>query len=137
MLSVEKEHRGETPVFDLPLTMGENRIERTNAVLYLLPLGAPPPEDCKNYPFTATANICSSAVVGALRARTRRAGDVILHGGHHKTVRRLATIAHLAPTVRARMPLLTDDEGPLAVPFGPTRDGAAKDPDLTVYFCFA
>ena len=137
VLSIEKERRGEAPVFDLPLTMGENRIERTNAVLYLLPLGAPPPEDCKNYPFTATANICSNAVVGALRARTRRVGDVILHGGHHKAVRRLAATAHLAPAVRARMPLLTDDEGPLAIPFGPVRDGATKNPDLTVYFCFS
>ncbi len=137
VLSVEKERRGKTPAFDLPLTMGENRIEETGAVLYLLPLGAPPPKGIEKYPFTATANLCSGAVVGTLRARTRGVGDVILHGGHHKAVRRLAATAHLAPAVRARMPLLTDDEGPLAIPFGPVRDGAAKNPDLTVYFCFS
>ena len=94
------------------------------------------PEEAAHYRFTATAAICSNAVTGTLRVRPRRSGDVILHGGIHKAVRRLAGTAHLAPAVRARMPLLTDDAGVLAVPYGPIRDGASKTPDLTVCFCF-
>ena len=135
-LTVTKEHRTPEIPYDQALTVGENLIDAASAAIYLLPIGAPPPAAAKQYRFTATANISSAAVAGTLSARPRKAGDVIFHGGLHKAVRRLAGTAHLAPTVRARMPLLTDDAGVLAVPFGPVRDGAAKSPDLTVYFCF-
>ena len=135
-LTVTKEHRTPEIPYNQALTAGENLIDAASAAIYLLPIGAPPPENAKRYRFTATADICSTAVAGTLFARPRKAGDVIFHGGLHKAVRRLAGTAHLAPTVRARMPLLTDDAGVLAVPFGPVRDGTAKKPDLTVYFCF-
>lgn len=88
------------------------------------------------YAYHTTAHVAQAALVGALYVRTREAGDVILSGRMHKTVRRLGSLSHLAPTMRARMPLLCDEEGIVAVPFGPTRDGATKNADLTVYFYF-
>ena len=136
ILTVAREHRTPTPCYDIPLIAGKNAVAEADAAVYLLPLGTPMPEEAAHYRFTATTAICSNAVTGTLRVRPRRSGDVILHGGIHKAVRRLAGTAHLAPAVRARMPLLTDDAGVLAVPYGPIRDGASKTPDLTVCFCF-
>lgn len=68
--------------------------------------------------------------------RNRRAGDRILSGGMHKTVRKLPAMAKFPPEVRARMPLLCDEAGVLAVPGGPLRDGAAKHADKTLLLFF-
>ncbi|MBQ3064372.1 MAG: tRNA lysidine(34) synthetase TilS [Clostridia bacterium] len=135
-LTVTKERRGPAPTYELPLQRGENFSANADAVLYLLPIGTPAPEATTDYRYTASLNLCSSAVRGTLVARPRKQGDVILHGGLHKAVRRLATTKHLSPALRARMPLLADDAGLVAIPFGPVRDGAAVNPDLTVYISF-
>jgi tRNA(Ile)-lysidine synthetase-like protein len=73
---------------------------------------------------------------GAPVLRNRRAGDRILSGKCHKVVRKLPAMAALPPKVRERMPLLCDDEGVFAVPFGPLRDGAKKGADQTLYLFF-
>ncbi len=135
LLTVAKERRAPVSPYEQPLALGENLIEAADAAVYLLPIGSPPPKSAEAYRYTAGAALCSTAVTGALRARPRKPGDVIFHGGMHKAVRRLADTAHLAPSLRARMPLLADDKGILAVPFGPVRDGARDNPDLVVYFC--
>ena len=89
-----------------------------------------------HYAYHHTTTLLQNALVGTPHVRTRLAGDVILSGRMHKTVRRLDTLAHLAPEVRARMPLLCDDMGIAAIPFGPVRDGLQKNGDLTVHFYF-
>lgn len=89
-----------------------------------------------DYTHHATAKIRTADISGELFVRARRAGDVILAGGMHKAVRRLAALSELTPTIRARMPLLCDENGIVAVPLGPVRDSARRDPDLTVYFYF-
>ena len=134
-LTVTEERRTPAPVYSLPLQSGENRIDAADAAVYLLPLHAPLPQRAEGFRYITAVNLCSAAVRGGLHVRPRQAGDVILHGGLHKAVRRLASTAHLSPALRARMPLLCDDEGLLAVPFGPVRDGAGAHPDQTVYFC--
>ena len=68
--------------------------------------------------------------------RNRRAGDRILAGKCHKSVRKLPSMADLPLATRERMPLLCDGEGVLAVPFGPVRDGAKKNADSTLYLYF-
>ena len=68
--------------------------------------------------------------------RNRRAGDRILAGKCHKSVRKLPSMAKLPLETRERMPLLCDAEGVLAVPFGPVRDGARKNADRTLYLYF-
>ena len=89
-----------------------------------------------SYTYRATAKIRQADIAGELFLRARRAGDVILAGGMHKAVRRLAALSELTPATRASMPLLCDEHGIVAVPLGPVRDSARSDPDLTVYFYF-
>lgn len=103
-------------------------------------LGTPTPaqqaELTARYTYHATASVNQATLVGTLHVRTREAGDVILSGHMHKSVRRLGCLSQLLPAVRARMPLLCDSDGIVAVPFGPTRDGTAKNADLAVHFYF-
>ena len=61
-----------------------------------------------------------------LRWRSRREGDLLLHGGMHRKLRRLYREAGVAPKWRARMPLLCDDEGIVWAPFVGARDGLSK-----------
>ena len=91
----------------------------------------------QKYPYETTLRIRGGAVVGEIFLRHRAPGDVILSGGMHKTVRRLSCLSHLPPEVRARMPLILDEQGILAVPFGPVRDGAAQSPDLDLHVYFS
>lgn len=89
-----------------------------------------------HYRHHATARLCSTALIGSPYVRVRKAGDMILSAHMHKAVRRLAALSHLTPEVRARLPLLCDEAGIVAVPCGPVRDGVAENADLTVHFYF-
>lgn len=74
-------------------------------------------------------------IKGSITARSRRTGDTILHKGLHKDVRRLMSAAHLPLSLRARLPILCDDDGILAVPTVARRDGTftkESDPHATV-----
>ena len=88
------------------------------------------------YKYQTRLWVNKSATQGELYLRRRMAGDRILSCGMHKAVRRLDDLKHLTPEARARMPLLLDDHGILAVPFGPVRDGANKSPDLEILVYF-
>lgn len=135
-----------TADFELPLLPGENSIPETGAVAILCAKGENCLPLCENLHTYATCVSLSSAMIkGGLSVRNRRAGDKILHQGMHKAVRRLPV--DLPAAVRARMPLLADDNGILAVPFaqphgkgGPLlRDDAyesATHADITVYLYF-
>ena len=72
--------------------------------------------------------------------RTLRPGDKLLSGGINRAVRRLPGSA-VSSATRSRMPLLIDDLGIVACPFGKNhnvRDDAfgGKDGDLTVWLYF-
>jgi len=103
-------------------------------------LGACPEEvhaaAAHTYRYTTRIDLNTAEINGALMLRPRRPGDVILSHGMHKAVRRLAGTLELPPRVRAEMPLLVDDRGVLAVPFGALRDGAGTDTDTHVTFYF-
>ena len=67
--------------------------------------------------------------------RPIREGDVILSGGMHKRIRKLYGEKGVPLSLRARLPLLCDDCGVLAVPGVCVRDGArarSGDPALCV-----
>ena len=69
-----------------------------------------------------------------------RAGDKIRSGGVHRAVRRMSGPAVPSAT-RARMPLIVDDAGIVATPFGQNHnirdDVFQKDgTDLVVYLLF-
>lgn len=133
-LTVEKRHSHDGTML---LCRDEKEIKEASALVILSSIGKTTNDAlCARYKYATRLSLRSAAVKGEIRLRRRAAGDVILSGGMHKAVRRLACLKHLAPEVRARMPLLFDDDGILAIPFGPVRDGANKSPDLEILVYF-
>ena len=61
---------------------------------------------------------------GSIFARNRRAGDKIFAGKLHKDVRKLISAAKLPLSLRAKLPILCDSDGIMAVPLCVIRDGA-------------
>lgn len=121
------------------LQPGDTFLPETHALVSLGETAKNAQNDPKNlYKYATSVSFLSDKVKGRLYVRNRRPGDKILQGGMHKTVRRLTGLAALPVEVRARMPLLLDDDGILAVPFAALRDGAdgKKNNDLTVWFYF-
>ena len=130
--------------YEILLHEGQNTFADGNGLAVLVRDG----ETCEFHPtnvykYSTRLSFCSAIIDGKVSVRPRRAGDRILHGGMHKAVRRLKQISHLSPAVRARMPLLLDGSGVLAVPFAAPRpllrDGAApkhSPPDITVFLFF-
>ncbi len=94
------------------------------------------PDGMNVYRYETRIDFCSAIMKGSAVLRNRRAGDRILSGKCHKSVRKLPSMAAFPLDVRERMPLVCDEEGVLAVPFGPVRDGAKKCADKTLYLFF-
>lgn len=132
--------------YEILLKIGRNEIPAIGGLAILCKNGENcdlPPTNLHKY--ATRISLSTATIKGGLTVRNRRTGDRILHEGMHKVVRRLAT--DIPPTVRARMPLLTDEDGILAVPFAEPhkkggallRDGAfdrGKETDLTLYLYF-
>lgn len=136
-LSVEQKQKKQTDNDLLLLCQDETQIKEASALVILNSVGKTTTDALKaHYKYTTKLSLCKDAVKGEIRLCRRMAGDVILSGGMHKAVRRLACLNHLPPAARARMPLLFDDDGILAIPFGPVRDGANKKTDLEVFVYF-
>lgn len=136
-LAVETEKDAATEDYLLVLHKGENPIPAVGGMAVLTDSA----EFCVSFPenlykYNTYLSLSSATIKGELRVRPRRAGDRILTKGMHKAVRRLAELSALPPAVRARMPLLVDDEGIVAVPFAAVRDGAAINADITVHIAF-
>ena len=77
-------------------------------------------------------------IVGQVFLRPIREGDVILSGGMHKKIRKLYSAEGIPLSLRAKLPLLCDHDGVIAVPGICLRDGAAaaqdqKTLDLRIY----
>lgn len=131
---VDTEQACEIPFYKIPLTLGNNPLPCGVAQLY--PRGALPPLSDTAYPHVAQIAFSAAAVRGGLYVRPRLAGERIYSGGCHKLVRKLPAMTALPKSVRVHAPLLCDDEGVLAVPFGPVRDGAARGADLVLRLLF-
>lgn len=136
-LTVEKKQKKQPDHDTMLLCQSETQIKEAAALVILGGVGKTTNDAlCARYRYATRLSLCRDAVKGEIRLCRRAAGDVILSGGMHKAVRRLACLKHLPPEARARMPLLFDDNGILAVPFGPVRDGANKKTDLEVFVYF-
>ena len=125
-----------TADYEIALRDGENALPDGLGVAVLLDCGADVPLEKDRFAYAATVEFSSAAVCGTLTLRNRRAGDRVLSGKRHKAVRKLPSMSAFSPEERARMPLLCDADGVLAVPFGPVRDGAGKAPDKTLFLFF-
>ena len=121
--------------YDIPLNVGETVFPCGIAILAK---GIVPIDDKRvaDFPFSARITFRHAATNGTLTLRPRKTGERILAGKNHKLVRKLPCMSRYPSSVRARMPLLCDDDGVLAVPTGPVRDGATSDADTTLLLLF-
>ena len=62
-------------------------------------------------------------IIGWPHWRLRRAGDRILLGGHHRSVKKLLSAAGIPVALRSRLPILCDEEGIVFLPGVGLRDG--------------
>lgn len=136
-LVISKEASRKVRDYEIPLCEGVNELPDGIGVAVL---GTPATNcilDGRNvYKYAIRVDFCSAKIKGAPVVRNRRAGDRILAGRCHKSVRKLPCMADFPLAVRERMPLLCDGEGVFAVPNGPVRDGAKKNADRTLYLFF-
>lgn len=136
-LRIEQKQKKQSNNDILLLCQDETQIKEAAALVILGGVGKTTNDALKaHYKYATKLSLRKDAVKGEIRLCRRMAGDVILSGGMHKSVRRLACLKHLPPEARARMPLLFDDDGILAIPFGPVRDGANKCTDLEIFVYF-
>ncbi|MBE6702519.1 MAG: tRNA lysidine(34) synthetase TilS [Ruminococcaceae bacterium] len=124
--------------YEILLKPGENLLPGGGSVL-LYPKEHTPPTDSR-HTFIVPIALCSDKIKGHLRARNLRPGDKLYSGGVNRAVRRLCGSSVSALT-RAQMPLLTDDAGVVATPFGANhniRDDVyqKEGQDLIVYLLF-
>lgn len=136
-LTVETQKADTCEDYCIILQKGENPIPAASGMAIL----SDGTEICAAYPenlykYNTYLSLSSATIKGDLRVRPRRAGDRIRCQGMHKSVRRLAGLSSLPLAVRARMPLLADDEGIVAVPFAAVRDGVTLNADITVHILF-
>ena len=82
-------------------------------------------QNTKNiYKKSILLSLDSATINGCITARSRKAGDRILLGGMHKSLKKLMCDKKIPPELRARLPVLCDGDGILAVPCIGIRDGA-------------
>ncbi len=136
-LTLAKEEACEIADYEIPLREGVTPLPEGRGVAVLGTPGANCIPDGMNvYRYETRIDFCSAIMKGEPVLRNRRAGDRILSGKCHKSVRKLPCMAKFSLQTREGMPLLCDEDGVLAVPFGPVRDGAKKNADKTLYLYF-
>ena len=119
-LYVEKiPEKRDIPTYSQPLSEGYNRISQTNCEIIILPS-----QNAKNvYKNSIISYIDSAKINDGIYARSRQEGDRILLGGMHKSVKKLLCDKKIPLDTRARLPMICDREGILAIPTVAVRDG--------------
>lgn len=124
---------------EFPFPAGQTELPEVPALVVAgSPSSNPLPAPKKLYKYATSVSFLSDNIKGRIILRNRRAGDRLLSGGMHRAVRKLPELLALPPEVRRHMPMLTDENGILAIPFCPVRDGADGKTrnDVTVWFYF-
>lgn len=107
------------PAFFQPLFEGTNEISQINCEIVM---GRS--HKRKNiYKKSILLSIDSATINGTLIVRNRLPGDRILSGGMHRSVKKLLCDQKIPTELRARLPILCDDDGILAIPDVLQRDG--------------
>ncbi|MBQ7378275.1 MAG: tRNA lysidine(34) synthetase TilS [Clostridia bacterium] len=137
----QDQKRSSPPAYLLPLQQGFTEIAEAGVAIW-----ATFPENQKtdtridtnvNNLYTEL-QVRFDTIKGQVFLRPIRQGDVILHGGMHKKIRKLYGRAGVPLALRPRLPLLCDEDGVLAVPGICIRDGAevkAAEKSLNVHIC--
>lgn len=111
--------------FFLPLSDGKNYISQISCEIVM---GTS--QNTKNiYKNSIQLSLDSAKINGIVYARNRMAGDRVLLGGMHKSVKKLFGEKKIPLALRRRLPILCDDDGILAVPLLGIRDGASPTED--------
>ena len=116
--------------YEVPLTQKKTFLSQTNCEIVI-----EPSQSAKNiYKTSIQMSLNSATIKGQLYVRNRREGDRILLSGMHKSLKKLFCEKKIPPLLRARIPILCDDNGILAVPTIGIRDGAKANPDTQESF---
>ena len=108
--------------YSVPLSEGNNPISQTNCEIVIVNS-----QNTKNiYKNSILLYIDFAKINGSLYARSRLAGDKILMGGMHKSVKKLMCDKKIPIDIRCRLPIICDSDGIVAIPFVGTRDGACN-----------
>ena len=115
-------HEGENPIPEAGmLILVEHQPSRKNH------------EALKNiYKKATTTRISSATIYDGFIVRPRRAGDVILTHGMHKKVKKLMCDRGLPLALRARLPIVCDENGILWIPFVAQRDSTVGDGNIKI-----
>lgn len=134
----KKEKRPPAVPFYLPLKNGENIISQISCEIIM---GTS--QNTKNI-YKNSIQFCmdSAKIKGMLSVRNRLAGDRILIGGMHKSIKKLLGEKKIPLALRERLPILCDEDGIVAIPFVGMRDGLApqqsnSDSIITLLIRFA
>ena len=124
---VYKQAPTEISDFDLLLNEGENKIDSAGIDIFL----NFEPYSKNIYKKSILLSIASDKIKGALVVRNRRAGDKILSGGVHKSLKKLLNEKKIPLDLRSRIPIICDDDGIVAIPFVAMRDGSRVTQNFT------
>ncbi len=106
-------------VFEKELSQGINYIDGTQIAISYGSDIVPDNNECY-----FTIGLSRASVKGALVARSRRDGDVIVHGKMTKKVKKLMCERKIPSHLRDKIPIICDDNGIIAIPEVAIRDGA-------------
>lgn len=123
VLRKKQENKPRPDSYETELFAGRNAISQTNCEIFI---GTS--HSCENvYKNSILMSLDSDRIVGNLVARERRGGDRIKNGGMSKSIKKLMCDKKIPLELRARIPIICDDNGIVAVPFVALRDGAKFD----------
>ncbi len=117
---VKKADRPSVDDWSIPLSVGENRLP-DESFLFIDPTGGQEFEKklaaSQNiYKLLINGRAKFATIDGVTVARSRLAGDAILSGGMHRSVKKLFCDAHIPPAKRPLIPVICDREGILWIP---------------------
>lgn len=109
--------------YSIALREGSNPISQTNTEIFI-----GNSQNAKNvYKKAIILYIDSAKIKGELFARSRKPGDNIRTRGMTKSLKKLLCEKKIPLELRARLPIICDSDGVLAVPFVAVRDGMSAD----------
>lgn len=109
--------------YSIALCEGSNPISQTNTEIFI-----GNSQNAKNvYKKAIILYIDSAKIKGELFARSRKPGDSIRTRGMTKSLKKLLCEKKIPLELRARLPIICDSDGTLAVPFVAIRDGMSAD----------
>jgi tRNA(Ile)-lysidine synthetase-like protein len=103
----------------LELSKGANRISQINAEIII----GNTQSNENVYKKSIEFFIDSDKIIGALKVRSREPGDKIRVLGCSKSIKKLVSEKKIDLDIRARLPVICDDAGVVAVPFVAVADG--------------